>query len=1286
MSDATAFIPSIYKLRPGLQVSAPKKQAVSLDQDPIECAQAIIEAHNQKSKTQYGVVMGVEQLPMQDWKMRVYWARHPQKNPFVSFLEKITQVENPNWKGETTSFLAFLWRAISKTGTIECFALAFNKAGKVVRPYADFSFPRQVARRCGNPSPHGIEYRPLVGVVAYGKNFYKPESGQGEIGSLCDSMWTIFKGFETTVAKGSSLESLVWGLAKPQTSSATKKKAALKTPRPISMEVTFAHLRVKQLLSPEAILGLVDHCAKIGRGEKTWRLNEKQERVEEVDDVAFTALDNIVAVESKNLRTALDAASLVLLWEDFQKGAAQAPISIAHKQYEDYYSSPEFVFSYNKETKRLYSPPSYWGFMSALRYLYRELALADLKGFGKALRKTTLTYAHHDAPVKVLSLVHSQVRHEGGLYFFVDGVWLQIVGDQLAILERDFYQMVQSTLLKSGDNGAISDPWLVKEEWARASSQEIARLAQMSPEQVESILLQLTQQTYRVLNSIGGVCMPYVTRSLFITDEGAKVDDFKDIRRKSDALNRLLREKASTNGLVEIDDLNKVFQNEEESKAVLRLLKTAHPIARGFSEKVHQVVLDEEGRVVNPNITDLRFTETSNPFTKNLVKIENLLRTKLGKVVTAQDILACPKMQQRSADKIMRILKAGGSVDRVASWQMNGPPPDTDSLPPLLRELLGRLHDFHRLVGEEEGFNRSFLGRPGYLVFDQVYAGKGQKFELCDLIDYSHPGELYLIQNKEGLSDHAVSQIRTAARQLKSAIAVQDDVYLTTLFKKATSEQNKSPFREELRKSLAQLPSALNDPKKDALGCFLDLFKRPKIVFVLAFIDSAVHEKPLGAASDPGKPITEQLGEDWCRHLMQHGMLDKFGRISSTFITTCKKDFQEKLKLNPEQMKYVYPTLEDCCSPYDKLMMKVELVQLWKEIKDSPFELRINQLSRQGILSAGPPKQLPPSGVQMESLLMKGASRPAADPPLQPIIALDHVGLPNIGNSPNEKGNQCFINSVLQLIFNTPLAPFFANPNNIDPINGQQVSQHITSIQSAYQQMRQVPDTRVFRAPLRFSIDEQEDAHEFFCKILGCYKKSGLATRSHYVRQLDLSKRGPTTSTRPQELSEATDQGTVVSAPEEHFPPIVPLPEGCLPTSTALQQWLAPHVQEPQNAIWQGQAYLMPTLSETLVIDHLPDDLFMTLGIYDLQKCKNRRAVLDSPNVTINQLPFAIKAFVAHTGPSANLGHYTAYVNFSEYWICFDDEQCIRLSNFEAVQSHLTHFEFDPYILYLKKC
>lgn len=757
-----------------------------------------------------------------DCFLMAYCSRRPNETRPGKFLAALTGSSPEGYQDVNYHFAYFVYFAVNRSKQNHTsnkaqkvwavFVLTSGQAFRLVRPYCDYAFPTHIAFRVVEPSCLKKEVTPLVGSKEATTSHYKKpyELKMHEY----ESLWVVFRNFDSHFCQGSSIHPLL----------------GLEEKKEVGVHIGEGMIRIGSALSFDEYLGLLPHFLTIRRGRPTYKNDESLEE----DDPSFQVFANIQRVNPKQEK-GLNEHLAEVLWKVITQKDFTSTLYLSHRRYREYYRSTEFELRMVYKGADFRVPwsyrPTFHQLVSELQFFYKHHALADFKQqiHLVSMRCNGIDWQFHP----LLEFLQGELVLEEDVYFKIGGVWLKVLGQHLATTERAFHQIVKKTLEKTHVQGGhiLSDPWISKEEWVSFSKRDLPE--GVSATAYDQAMEVLTKHTFCFVDSKGVVKVPYLTRALL---RGQDLRMIKSLKKKWDELTDLLKKNGGK--VITAETLQELFPDKYQQ--VFKLLQNPYPVCAPLQSRGGTVTpLGKDGTVQFAALGLVELPKsTPRGISDHLEELTEILKSQ--DTLTEETLMeVIPRKNSREA--AINWLKKGHKLTEAASKRhvFQGPIPSGMVFPDPLRDFFHAKHKEFCLVMDEENYSRLFLGKPHYLVCDQVFPGKRDKIELFDLIYFGDKKKLYLYAIKEGFGTStgiACTQIRVAAEAL--AAARRNDggkEILENLYDVAVSTKASSSFRKKL----------VEDLKKLSKQEFVDLFRTREIVFVYAFLDTNDEDRRL---------------------------------------------------------------------------------------------------------------------------------------------------------------------------------------------------------------------------------------------------------------------------------------------------------------------------------------------------------------------------------------------------------------------------------------------------------
>lgn len=919
---------------------------------------------------------------------RVYYSQRPYTTGFARWLGVTQDAPKGEYGAKSIHFVCFLYRkvpdlehdrTVKKTKEQwELFALTTNDGGHVVKKYADYRFPLQITMRLIEPKFSHKLTKPLAGPKDSTSETYREEYSlkQHEM----ETAWLLFKEFNSHFKPTCSLYNPQYKLSAfvadgkdkeiPEESFQEKDEESKEAEKPqeaennkVSVEVGVGKIVIGRSLTMRQYEEVLEHFSLISRGVKTFLFKEGKKR-EEKEDTAFRHLENIQHVQIE-LVPKLNNALLELVWSYYNKEPLKGELNFTHRFQTDFYNSCEFTLKYRDQLIFWNYHPSLFEVLEALRLLFGSVkSRAEfLSLIGEVKFKFNLK--NRFFPLK--EFFHGELKFNDRTYFHIDGLWLQVKSDHLARLNRSFFEFLREHLLSVDHPAQLLKPWYAKKQWVAFGPDDFPKGVDSSV--FETTLKELEGETFSFIDDKGHVLCPYPTQCL-LEDHGFGIEFTKTLQKNWESLRLLLSDKQKQKSPLTENDLEEFFEGKSKGDStfpdkLLQILKQERKVLTKTQVRVSKAtVLRGDATPLISDISSLSFRIKS--ITDNVDPINKLLkrRQKKGEPCTQEDIEGVlPDSQKRHSGAVFSQLSQpvgvkSGSLEG-SRYIVQGPLPSKFKADAGVLQFLREQHEKYRLVLSEEGYNRLYLKEKRFLVCDQVYAGKKEKVELFDVMQYGVDGKAYLYHVKEGFGQktgEACRQIRVAAVNIRNAIKSGDYKILRKLYDQATLDGKTSPFAKAVKESFEDLPK-LPEDKQDS-DRFTRLFPvgKRQICFVYAFIDDAdKRERFLEDEKNPSYTFKEEdfvplekETEQSAKELFQtmKEFLNEFGQITDRLLLMTVEQFSLHMKDKLKDPKKVYDFMQKRISQFDSLGAKIELLHLQDFLRELDFDFQVCQIRR----------------------------------------------------------------------------------------------------------------------------------------------------------------------------------------------------------------------------------------------------------------------------------------------------------------------------------------------------
>lgn len=561
------------------------------------------------------------------------------------------------------------------------------------------------------------------------------------------------------------------------------------------------------------------------------------------------------------------------------------------------------------------------------------------------------------------------------------------------------------------------------------------------------------------------------------------------------------------------------------------------------------------------------------------------------------------------------------------------------------KELIALLEEqstlyFTREAETEEMYSREYIRKDGYLVFDQICPDNIEPFDVA----YFSKQRAYLYHIKENFGQptrEACSQMLNAAKEFRAALSLrQAENYIDKMYQKGITTDSKKKWRLRVRDQLVEL-------KKRG---FEALFYERELVFVYAYLEKESQslyeesEVPVCLTPEHLELGLKKKNQETFLALVKEGYLDRRGRLTGKFFASSQKRFS----LGEE----VYRKLDRFQSKSDSTLAKLELLQLAKELHSLGFKLKICPIKRKGTEPSSTPDEnsdvSPPSGPEDAG---ESSSSSSSD------ISSKPPALINVGNS-------CYLNAIMQLLFNTPELCAAIETHKGDPVIGCLQDVLHDHSRANLEKFRNALFLNRKKNQFVGELYEQQDAHEALVILLDRLKWKPLKVNTQITQNATRTDNKELTSHLSIQLE--SDGFQEIEFQEIEFQEIV-------------NQYFQLIEMQDDDKTWQEQRYL----------ENQPPYLFVHLKRFVNVDTKvttevvfpdNREVVFPAEGGT--EVRYEIVGHVNHIGGTLKAGHYEAYVKNSR-----DDEQkWFRCSDTAVTECDPDEVdESGAYIVILKK-
>jgi ubiquitin C-terminal hydrolase len=838
------------------------------------------------------------------------------------------------------------------------FALASNEGAAVVNPLTNYQFPMQIALKVVDPKISSAGKKHLAGTTDSSKETYKQELHLKT--HELTSLWEWTKEFTSHFKPASSLYNPRYGL-EPFLDDHSQQK--------YGVEIKQGSIKISGEIPLVSFVKILNHFYLIASGEKTY-IRDQNSEIEETIDQGILILSNIQIVAPSEIAT-LNYNLCKQIHISLKNKRIQENFYFVSPHYQDYYSAGWYKLSIDE---REYGNWTYRpSIKQILEILEEYFGTADFKTFKEILNKIKFKYQFQKKPFSFEDFFQGEISVKNQTYFRVDGIWLVVKADHLAVIHRNFHEVLKNSLVDAADSYFLTKPWITSPEQAAISLEDTD---ENSKKDFESIVLELMETKFSFIESSGKIKTPYPTYCLLKSISDNKL--IPTIKKNWDQLVELMSESSINNKTIHKDSLSKILKIEEPDKPssstskpakskldkvvenLFNALMTLYPVIEKNSQEQPKSakILSERNIAILEDISIFTIPTkiiSESVVKKHKIKINNLLQSsKLNckplyesdfKFLSTSD--SHKRFFQSLKDGLNYKIREDLKLDQQR-FVVQGPIPDKYKLNPHY-DLLNEAHENYKKIQNEEGYNRQYANEPDHYIGDQTYPDNNDKFEIFDILKVDYQNEEVLLYHvKEGFGQktrEACAQIRVAAMRLDSNV-------IERFYSSATKSQSAAPFRKRLKDQL------LKDFKNP--DDFVRIFLKFKKVFIYAFLDSSTSGRILSKHEDPSYEFSEkdfetigfspQESSIILNKLKQEGYLDSIGRITDKFILDPKS-----ISLNlsnqsnvAEPDKKIQKLLEEKISSFNSLISKIEILELSRFLKSKGYEFKICQIPNHG--------------------------------------------------------------------------------------------------------------------------------------------------------------------------------------------------------------------------------------------------------------------------------------------------------------------------------------------------
>ena len=519
-----------------------------------------------------------------------------------------------------------------------------------------------------------------------------------------------------------------------------------------------------------------------------------------------------------------------------------------HRYYRDFYGSSFFELKHqNGIHYEWHHRPSFFEVCKALKATLPPVKSAE--EFSKELDKVKVKYDKKTGLHPIKEFFQGEVKLGKEMYFRNDGAWFQSRVEHLALLQRSFFDLLSTHLLRSSEPGYLQKPWIAKEEWASFSLQDALSKTQLSEEQVKAAIKALSETVFSFIDKQGTVKHFRISSAVFrdklhkknkeAIESSLEACHSAKTPLKIDELHKLFKQRATPESSQSIPESpsTESMQNEstqdeqtlqedtsrpntpqsqtstqkgsQKSKTsklspaqeVYEILQQERAVCKGARAGTFSKirVLDEAGYVLYPEIGRIDFKVAY--LNDKRAELEKILikRFEAKQIFSKADLkgLVVTRFLDSAYKKLQEPRSPPSPGLEKDRYLIQGPIPPDVAMEEPLRVFFTNAYTNYVSIAEEEGYNRSFFADPNYLVCDQVYSSKREKVELFDVLYHGDQNNLFLYHIKEGFGQttrDACSQVRNAAIMLRNAIDNGSYEILRNLYVNATTSGDNNTF------------------------------------------------------------------------------------------------------------------------------------------------------------------------------------------------------------------------------------------------------------------------------------------------------------------------------------------------------------------------------------------------------------------------------------------------------------------------------------------------------------
>lgn len=367
---------------------------------------------------------------------------------------------------QSAEFVFFLYRYTGPTPhtlkSAEIFALTTGHAWRAVEKFRDYTFPAQIARRWFKPELSGQTKRPLLGRVLLVAEIFKQETKPTK-SEVIDQLIMRMK---TSVRP----QAAVFGLQFVQRK---------KTKNPL-VTVGSGMIRFGQKTWPQDYVPVIDFCARISRGEKTYLFDVEKKmslKAAEEDSEEFDYLDYLQPASIADVHR-LNRALDTLLWKAYKKESALPILDFCHKFISDYFFSGDYILYYkNKKIDAWSHPKTAAEMIGVLQGKVPSLeGCKSVETFATELAHVQVGFQCGKGQEKALfrDYFEGEICLDNGTTFWrLRNMWYVVQADYLSLIQQEFCAFLKEVLLPPDHPAALKKPFSLKKDEADYNKQYI---------------------------------------------------------------------------------------------------------------------------------------------------------------------------------------------------------------------------------------------------------------------------------------------------------------------------------------------------------------------------------------------------------------------------------------------------------------------------------------------------------------------------------------------------------------------------------------------------------------------------------------------------------------------------------------------------------------------------------------------------------------------------------------------------------------------------------------------